>query len=249
MRRPRYDRLYDISGRAFAASLALLLIASVSAFAQQTPDAAAPPAAKQDAEPKKPLSGDVQITVRAPDPDKWTGRSDNTTGNRVFVCKPLACPDQAQVTIVNRRSPTRDPDPKALEKYAKIDFPKSLQTGNAGTDKLGNTRNLETLLAESRTLKGFPGVVNETKVTAGDKVTYVNIAIIFAGPVMMQINAVSPDREFSQKTLAQFVELTEIKDADTSSTAPKVTLPPFQSQPQQPRPAQPPKQQPKQQSI
>lgn len=253
MQRPEHD----MSIRPLAMSLALLVIAGVPAFAQQTPGAAAPPAttappaAKPDTEPKKPTTGDIQITTRAPDTDKWAGRTDTTTGNRIFVCKPLACPDDARVSIVNRRSPTRDPDPKALEKYAKTDFPKSLQTGTSGVDNLGNPRNFETLLAETRTIKGFPGVANETKVTTGDKITYLSVAIIFAGPVMIQVNAVSPDRELSQKTLAQFVELMEIRDADVSSTAPKVTLPPFQSQPQQqqPRPAQPPKQQQKQQAI
>ena len=238
-----------------AAGAALLAMCMLPAHAQQGSAPAEQPPAKQDAppaaEPKKPTTGDIQITTRAPDPDKWTGRTDTTTGNRIFVCKPLACPDEARVSIVNRRSPTRDPDPKALEKYAKTDFPKMLQSGTGGVDNLGNTRNFETLLAETRTLKGFPGVANETKVTAGDKVTYLNIAIIFAGPVMIQVNAVSPDREFAQKILGQFVDLMEIRDADTTSTAPKVTLPPFQPQPQQqqPRPAQPPKQQQKQQSI
>lgn len=249
MRRPTYDKRHDMSIRALAASLALLGALALPATAQQAPDPAAPPAAKQSAEPKKPATGDIQITTRAPDADKWTGRTDATTGNRIFVCKPLACPDDARVSIVNRRSPTRDPDPKALEKYAKTDFPKNLQTGSSGVDNLGNPRNFETLLAETRTIKGFPGVANETKVTTGDKITYLSVAIIFAGPVMIQINAVSPDRELSQKTLAQFVELMEIKDADVSSTAPKVTLPPFQPQPQQPRPAQPPKQQQKQQQL
>lgn len=250
MQQPRHHRIVKV-----AAGVALLAASVLAAHAQQSPAPADQPAAKQDAppaaEPKKPSTGDIQITTRAPDSDKWTGRTDVATGNRIFVCKPLACPDDARVSFVNRRSPTRDPDPKALEKYAKTDFPKMLQGGTSGVDNLGNTRSFETLLAETRTLKGFPGVVNETKVTTGEKTIYLNVAIVFAGPVMIQINAVSPDREFSQKILTQFVDLMEIKDADTTSTAPKVTLPPFQSQPQQqqPRPAQPPKQQQKQQSI
>lgn len=256
MQRPEHGMLVRIRMVRLGAAGAMLLAASsLSAHAQQGYPAPAAPQAAPDAQsgisqPQKPLKGGIQITTRPPDPEKWTGRTDPTTGNRIFACKPLACPDDARVSIVNRRAPTRDPDPKALEKYAKTGFPKSLQAGTSGVDNLGNTRSFETLLAETRTLKGFPGIANETKVTAGGKTTYLNVAIIFAGPVMIQINAVSPDREFAQKILTQFVELMEIKEADTTSTAPKVTLPPFQPQPQQPRPATPTKQQqPKQQSI
>ncbi len=225
--------------------LLALAISAAIAVAQQA-DPAKPPNQQQSnpSQANQPpvVSNSVQITSRPPDPEKWVSKTDPKTGTRVFICKPLACPDSARVNLVNRRSPTRNPDPKALEKFAKIDFPKSLQSNSAPVDDLGqgngNGRRVETLAAATTTLKGYPGVSNESKITSGDKVVYLNVAIIFAGPAMIQMSALSPDREFSQKILAQFVELLIIKDAPPG-TAP--ALPP--------QPGSPPKQQPKQQSI
>lgn len=216
--------------------LTLLVLALSTAIAAAQP--AAPTPNQQQSNPPPVVSNSVQITSRPPDPEKWVSKTDPKTGTRVFVCKPLACPDSARVNLVNRRSPTRNPDPKALEKFAKVDFPKSLQSSNAPVDELGSGRSVETLAASTTTLKGYPGVSNESKITSGDKVVYLNVAIIFAGPAMIQMSALSPDREFSQKILAQFVELLIIKDAPPG-TAP--ALPP--------QPGSPQKQQPRQQAI
>lgn len=209
------------------ATFVALAMSTVFAVAQQ-----ADPAKPKDAPPV--LGNSVQITSRAPDPEKWLSKTDPKTGTREFVCKPLACPDAARVKLVNRRSPTRNPDPKALEKFAKVDFPKSLQSTSAPVDDLGNSngRRVETLAAATATLKGYPGVSNESKITTGDKVVYLNVAIIFAGPAMIQMSALSPDREFSQKILAQFVDLLVIKDAPPSAVPPQLS-PPNRQQPKQ----------------
>ena len=244
--------------RALTAGLALLALCITPAAAQQSlgggiaqqlpPSGKAPsekPADQPQSNQPPVLSNSVQITSRPPDPEKWVSKTDPKTGTRVFICKPLACPDAASVKLVNKRSPTRNPDPKALERFAKVDFPKSLQSNNASVDGLGqengNRRSVETLAAATATLKGYPGVSNESKITAGDKVVYLNVAIIFAGPAMIEMSALSPDREFSQKILAQFVDLLIIKDAPPSA----VPAPAPSPQPGAPSI----KQQPKQQAI
>ncbi len=230
-------------------TLVALAIGTAVALAQQAAPSGKPPdqpksdqqqSNPQQSNPPPVVSNSVQITSRPPDPEKWVSKTDPKTGTRVFVCKPLACPDAASVKLVNKRSPTRNPDPKALEKFAKVDFPKSLQSNSARVDDLGQAtgRSVETLAAATTTLKGYPGVSNESKITSGDKVVYLNVAIIFAGPAMIEMSALSPDREFSQKILAQFVDLLIIKDAPPG-TAP--VLPP--------QPGSPQKQQPRQQSI
>lgn len=213
------------------ASGAALLIGLASAGAQQgtEPDKSAPAAPAP--------RGGVQITSRAPEPDKWVAKTDTKTGNRVFVCKPLACPDAARVTILNLRSPTRNPDPQALEKFAKVDFPKSLQKNNpagegATPEAQAAARSVETLASGTARLKGFPSVSNESQVTTGDKVVFLSVAIIFAGPAMIQVSSISPDRALAQKSLNQFVDAMEIKDAPASAAPPQPALPRPSTKPQ-----------------
>src|SRR5262249_37937762 len=51
------------------------------------------------------------------------------------------------------------------------------------------------------TNKGYPSVVNETKSTRADKVAYIAFALIFAGPAMITVQSVSPDRAVALKSL------------------------------------------------
>jgi hypothetical protein len=106
-----------------AAALGVGLFA-VPAFAQMAGDDAS--------KPLKP--GGVRITAKSPEPDKWDEQRSPNGMVRVFKCKPLACPDTASVTIAFLKSPTRHPDPQALEKFAKVELPKSMRA-------LGGTRN------------------------------------------------------------------------------------------------------------
>jgi hypothetical protein len=164
--------------------------------------------------PKPPIKpGGVRVTTRAPEPDKWDGQRSANGLQRVFKCKPLACPDAASVSFVFSKSPTRHPDPRALEKFAKVDLPRSIRAVDAAREVLSDgAEKFETVSSTTATLKNYPAVVNESKLTRGKASAYVEIAIIFAGPVMIRVQSASPNRELAQKSLNQFIEAMRIEE-------------------------------------
>jgi hypothetical protein len=168
----------------------------------------------------KPIKpGAVRITTRAPDTDKWIAlRSANGT-QRVFKCKPLACSDAETVSFTFAKSPTRHPDPKALEKFAKVDLPKSIRALDAAREILTDgAERVETVSSKTATLKGYPAVVNESKFIRGNSSAYTEIAIIFAGPVMIRAQSASQNRELAQKTLNEFIEAMRIEEGPPPTT-------------------------------
>jgi len=162
----------------------------------------------------KPLKpGGVRITTKAPEPDKWDAQRSANGMVRVFKCKPLACPDTATVTITFSKSPTRHPDPQALEKFAKVELPKSMRALDAAREILTDgAEKIETVTSKTATLKGYPAVVSENKISKGKTATYLDIDIVFAGPVMIRVISVSQDRDFAKKTVEQFVEALRIEE-------------------------------------
>jgi hypothetical protein len=165
-------------------------------------------------DPSKPLKpGGVRITTKAPEPDKWDAQRSANGMVRVFKCKPLACPDTATVTITFLKSPTRHPDPQALEKFAKVELPKSMRALDAAREILTDgAEKIETVSSKTATLKGYPAVVSENKFSKGKTATYLDIDIVFAGPVMIRVMSVSQDRDFAKKTLEQFVEAMRVEE-------------------------------------
>ena len=162
----------------------------------------------------KPIKpGGVRITTKAPEPDKWDGQRSANGMVRVFKCKPLACPDAATVTIPFLKSPTRHPDPQALEKFAKVELPKSMRALDAAREILSDgAEKIETVSSKTATLKGYPAVVSETKFSKGKTATYLDSAIVFAGPVMIRVFSTSQNRDRAKKALDQFVEVMNIEE-------------------------------------
>jgi hypothetical protein len=61
----------------------------------------------------------TQVSARSPDPTKWQSR--RVGGIMLWGCRPLACADaRTGVGVQMTRAPTRNPDPEALRKLAKI---------------------------------------------------------------------------------------------------------------------------------
>ena len=165
-------------------------------------------------EASKPIKpGGVRITTKAPEPDKWDGQRSANGMVRVFKCKPLACPDAATVTITFLKSPTRHPDPQALEKFAKVELPKSMRALDAAREILTDgAEKIETMSSRTATLKGYPAVVSETKFSKGKTATYLDSAILFAGPVTIRVFSTSQNRDWAKKTLDQFVGVMNIEE-------------------------------------
>ena len=160
--------------------------------------------------PVKP--GSIRVTTRAPEPDKWNVQRSANGTKRIFRCKPLACAASQTVSFVFSKSPTETPNPEALEKFAEIDLPKSIRAAGAAREIMSDgAEKIETLTSKTATLKGYPSVVNETKITRSQTSSFVQIAIIFAGPVMIRIQSSSPNQQLAQKALDQFVEVMQIE--------------------------------------
>jgi hypothetical protein len=195
--------------RIVAKVLGVLIFVPAVALAQSAAGDAAKP-------PLKP--GGVRVTTRAPDTDKWDGQKSANGLQRVFKCKPLACADAEIVTIQFSKSPTRHPDPEALEKLAKTDLPKSIHAADAAREVLADgDAKIETLSSKTATVKGYPAVVNETKLTQGKVAVYLNTTIIFAGPLMIRMQSISKNKDLAQKSLQQFVEVMQIEEGPPGS--------------------------------
>ena len=110
-------------------------------------------------------------------------------------------------------NPTRHPDPQALEKFAKVELPKSMRALDAAREILSDgAEKIETVSSKTATLKGYPAVVSETKFSKGKTATYLDSAIVFAGPVMIRVFSTSQNRDWAKKTLDQFVEVMNIEE-------------------------------------
>jgi hypothetical protein len=161
--------------------------------------------------PIKP--GSVRVTTRAPEADKWNAQRSANGTRRVFKCKPLACPDPQTVSFIFSKSPTRHPDPKALERLAKVDLPKSIRAAAAAREVLSDgTEKIETLASETATLKGYPSVVNESKMSRGSVASFIQTAIIFAGPVMIRVQSSSQNQDLAKTALKQFIDVMRIEE-------------------------------------
>ena len=193
-----------------------IMAAALCAFVFVPAVALAQTAGDDASKPLKP--GGVRVTTRAPDADKWDGQKSANGMQRVFKCKPLACADAEIVTIIFSKSPTRHPDPEALEKLAKTDLPKSLHAADAAREVLADgDAKLETLSSKTTTLKGYPAVVNETRLSQGKMSIYLNTAIIFAGPLMIRLQSSSKNQALAQKSLNEFVEAMKIEEGPPGS--------------------------------
>jgi hypothetical protein len=175
--------------------------------------AANPPAAAANPATGPIRPGAVRITTRVPDTDKWEAQRLANATQRLFKCKPLACADAETVTMVFSRSPTRHPDPHALDKLAKVDLPKSIRAADAAREILTDgAEKIDTLTSKTTTMKSYPAVVNESKFTNSKKSIYINTALIFAGPVLIRVQSISPNRDLAQKSLGEFVEVMKVEE-------------------------------------
>lgn len=196
--------------RRFAFALATLL-ALAGPVAAQTPGKAAP---------SKPGTT-FQLRAKPPEPDKWVAKRDGNNPRTHYDCKPLACADKVRVTISAGKSPTRNPDPQALEKLAKVDLPKAARAANAAREIMSDgAESIETVVSETTKLHGYPAVVNETRYSKPNATTFRGTVIIFAGPAMIRVEATSPNQALMKKSLDDFIRVMEF-DQNAPAPAPK----------------------------
>ena len=76
-------------------------------------------------------------------------------------------------------------------------------------------------MSKTATLKGYPSVINESKLSRGQASSFIQTAIIFAGPIMIRIQSSSPSQELAQKALDQFVEVMQIEEGPPAPPPPR----------------------------
>ena len=110
----------------------------------------------------------TRVRYKSPDPQKWIGSQ--TFGDRraIFRCRPLACPEMSIVSVRTSASPTRSPDPQALQKFAQESAAREVTKAERPRPKEGNRVRMSALLSTRvANVKNFPtihweyqGVVN-----------------------------------------------------------------------------------------
>jgi hypothetical protein len=75
-----------------------------------------------------------------------------------------------------------------------------------------NAATIETLVARPATVLGRSAVVNESKYTSGKKVVFINTTLLFAGPVLLTVQALSQDRASAAKYLNDTIAQIKLED-------------------------------------
>jgi len=155
-----------------------------------------------------PISpGGMRLTVRNPLQGNWICRGGACT------CKPLACAAESRVSYSTAPTLARSPDPKALEKFAKVDMPKRIMAANAAQGVLSDGKDkFQMISSKVSNHLGYPSVVSETKFIKGTVATFIVTTVIFAGPSMVSVHSFSPDRSVATKSLNEFIQAITIEE-------------------------------------
>lgn len=183
-----------------ATAFCLLAATTSTAGAQNLPG----PQSRQ-ATPITP--GGVRITARNPLQGNWI-----CSGN-ACACKPLACGAASRVSYFTAPTPARNPNPQALEKFAKIEVPKRVRATNAAQDVMSDGKNkFEMLASKVATHLGYPSVLSETRFIKGESRVFIATAMIFAGPVLLTVTSASTERGVALSSLNEFIRAMTIEE-------------------------------------
>lgn len=156
----------------------------------------------------------TRVTFKWPDPEKWTGSRVVGERRSIFRCKPLACPENSIVTFRTAPSPTRSPDPVALQKFAQTDAEREMaQTEQASTEAVGRLRDLTLMSSRVGKMKEFPAIHWEYRATgANEKLIYIVRDMVFAGNTMIDVISMSLGVEVARRNSNDFVAAAQIED-------------------------------------
>jgi hypothetical protein len=156
----------------------------------------------------------TRVTFKSPDPQKWVGTRQMAERRSIFRCRPLACPENSIVTVRTAASPTRSPDPIALQKFAQEDAQRQMeQTEQASTEAVGRLRDLTLLSTRVVKMKEYPTVHWEYRaIGTNDKPIFIVRDMVFAGNTMIDVISTSLGVEVARRNSNDFVGVLEIED-------------------------------------
>lgn len=165
--------------------------------------------------------GTFRLNVRPPEPAKWNVQRDGKTARTIYTCKPLACPDALRISIAVQRSPTRNPDPQALEKLATVDLPKAARAASAAREIISDgAERIETVASETASYHGYPAVRNMTRYSRASSTVYKGTTLIFARPAMVKIEATSPLEALVKQTTEAFISGMKFEEGPSAPKKP-----------------------------
>jgi len=156
----------------------------------------------------------TRVTLKSPNPEKWTGTQLFGERRSIFRCKPLACPENSIVSIRTAASPTRSPDPAALQKFAQTDAERQMaQAEQASTEAVGRLRDLTLLSSRVQRMKDFPAIHWEYRaIGANDQTIYIVRDLVFAGNTLIDVVSTSLGVEVARRNSSDFVASLQIED-------------------------------------
>jgi len=155
----------------------------------------------------------TRIRYKSPDPQKWVGVQTFGDKRSIFRCRPLACAENSIVSIRISPSPTRSPDPQALQKYAQEDAERQMALAEQGSSEaVGRLRDVTLLSSRVAKVKDFPAVHWEYRASSNDKSIYIIRKMVFAGNSAVDIISTSFGPEVARRNGDDFVAVMEVED-------------------------------------
>ena len=171
----------------------------------------------------------TQITLKNPDATKWQAvvpPGPRRPGASVWACRPLSCPGRAVLAAQSLRSPTRDPDPKALETASKL-LAAQTRAQDVMLEAASDGENRVTALSNKVTqVRGYPAIMAESKQVTGKKTSYLVRGELFIGLFMVKVMSLSTDRGDANRNFEALVAAMEILDVPPGAPADEAAPPP-----------------------
>jgi hypothetical protein len=156
----------------------------------------------------------TRVRYKSPDPQKWIGSQSFGDRRATFRCRPLACPELSIVSIRTSASPTRSPDPQALQKFAQESAQREMTKAEEASAEGGNRiRDISLLSTRVANVKNFPTVHWEYQGISNDnKTVYIVRKMMFAGNSAIDVISSSLGLEVARRNSNDFVAVLEIED-------------------------------------
>lgn len=219
--------------KGFSVRLAVVGLALTCGGVEAMAQAPAPASPQQEKELPPITPGGARITVRNPLQGNWICKGTSCQ------CKPLACAAESVVRYTTAPTPARRPNQQALEKFAAVEIPKRFEAMNAATSIMSDgKRKVEMLASAVSKYLGYSAVLSEARVsteaTNATKTVFITTAYIFAGPVLLSVQSISPDRTVAMDSLNTFINAMTVEEGPPGP-APRPGAPPRPPSPRDPK--------------
>jgi hypothetical protein len=156
----------------------------------------------------------TRVRYKSPDPQKWIGNQVFGDRRAIFRCRPLACPELSVVSVRTAASPTRSPDPQALQKFAQESAAQEVAKAEEASAEGGNrVRDVKVLSTRVASVKNFPTVHWEYQgLSTDNKTVFMVRKMVFAGNSVIDVISSSLGLEVARRNSNDFVAVLEIED-------------------------------------